>query len=115
MIGKDDNAFIFDKHEQDEIRNSDKQVLEENREIKLPVQSISLPNGSKKVLETIEVPFKNPLTKKINLLGVSFDKTGEHKVKDELHFTKNELRKAIQSINQIKGTVEKSPDYLHSK
>lgn len=93
MLNKTDDDFITDEQELDAIRKSDNYVLVRNQRVKLPEQELTVPDGSKKILQTIKVPFKNNLTGNVNILGVSVDLS--------------DLRKAEQELEAVSATVEK--------
>ncbi len=84
LLGCADNDLISNRDELNEIFKSDQRVLLENETVKLPEQSISLPDGTKRILQTIKVPFDNNVTGNSNILGVSYDFTGQRKVEQEL-------------------------------
>jgi PAS domain S-box-containing protein len=75
IIGKHDSDFVHNDHEMEIIQKSDDEVLYNNKSIELPNQNFSLPNGRSFVFKTHKIPFLNPLTGKINILGFSVDIT----------------------------------------
>lgn len=73
IIGFDDSKFVKKKEEMDRIRESDRQIIEENVAVHFPEQIFPLYNGTVKVFKTSKIPFFNKLTQKTNILGVSID------------------------------------------
>ena len=75
IIGKNDGDFISDLDELTFIKETDEQVLKSNKAIELPSQNFTLANGSAYSFKTHKIPFFNPITEKINILGFSMDVT----------------------------------------
>ncbi len=96
LLGRTDNDLISDYTELDEILKTDNKVLKENQPVKLPEQSISLPNGERKVMQTIKVPFENNITKNRNILGVSVDYTQQRLLEQKL----KESREKVELLAQ---------------
>jgi PAS domain S-box-containing protein len=98
LIGKADDDLINDVEELNAIHESDRKVLKENQMIKLPEQTISLPDGTKRVLQTIKVPFVNNVTKNRNILGVSIDLTAIREMEDKLRESNEKARLLAQKL-----------------
>jgi PAS domain S-box-containing protein len=75
IIGKKDAFFISDEDELLLIKETDEEVLNNNKAIELPSQNFTLPNGKSYAFKTHKIPFMNPLTGKTNILGFSMDVT----------------------------------------
>jgi PAS domain S-box-containing protein len=73
IIGKHDSDFVRDEDELEVIRKSDQKVLLLFKSIELPAQKFSLNNGRSYVFKTHKMPFVNPITGKLNILGFSVD------------------------------------------
>ena len=76
IIGKTDSDFVKNPKELEIIRQSDEEVLIKRNIVELPNQRFSLPNGSY-IMKTHKIPFVNPITQKVNILGISKDVTDE--------------------------------------
>jgi PAS domain S-box-containing protein len=75
IIGKQDAFFISDEDELLLIKETDEDVLKNNKAIELPSQKFTLPNGKSFAFKTHKIPFMNPITGKTNILGFSMDAT----------------------------------------
>lgn len=84
LLGHSDDELVNDIDELNAIHESDTKVLEQRQMIKLPEQTISLPDGTRRVLQTIKVPFINNITHNPNILGVSFDLTSVREMEQQL-------------------------------
>ena len=84
LLGHSDDELVNDIDELNAIHESDTKVLEQQQMIKLPEQTISLPDGTRRVLQTIKVPFINNITHNPNILGVSFDLTSVREMEQQL-------------------------------
>jgi len=92
VIGKDDSHFLKDKEELDLVLQTDQEVLNGKKEIELPNQRFSLPNGTQYVFKTHKMFFINPITKQPNILGFSIDVTDTvnlNRLKEILVMTSN--------------------------
>jgi PAS domain-containing protein len=76
ILGKGDSDFVKDEKELAIIRSSDQEVLRNKNVVELPNQRFTLTKGSY-VLKTHKIPFVNPITGKVNILGISKDVTDE--------------------------------------
>ncbi|HSZ24972.1 MAG TPA: PAS domain-containing sensor histidine kinase [Cytophagaceae bacterium] len=86
FIGRDDNYFIKNEEELKGVHASDQVVLNKKKNIILPEQVITHPNGKKKILYTSKIPFLSNVNGEVNILGVSIDIT-------EIKNSETELRK----------------------
>ncbi len=86
FIGQDDSQFIDNAEELKGIHASDSVVLNKRKNIILPAQKITSPNGKNKILYTSKIPFQSTFNGEINILGVSIDIT-------EIKNSETELRK----------------------
>ncbi len=86
FIGKEDSYFIKSEEELRGIHASDRVVLSKQKNITLPEQMITHPNGKYKILHTSKIPFLSNFNGEVNILGVSIDIT-------EIKESENELRK----------------------
>ncbi len=86
FIGRDDSYFIKNEEELTGIHSSDDIVLNEKKNIILPEQTITHPNGNHKILHTSKIPFLSSFSGEVNILGVSIDIT-------EIKHSEQELRK----------------------
>ena len=82
FIGKSDDYFITNLEEGKLVKDTDKQIIDEQKTVKIPEQVVTLAGGRKCYLQTMKVPFFNSSTKEYNILGVSVDLT-ENKLKEE--------------------------------
>ncbi|GJM62490.1 GAF domain-containing protein [Persicobacter diffluens] len=71
LLGLSDADIIDDAEEKAMIFQSDQNIIEQNKEVVLDAQAISLANGQTKYMKTIKTPFRNELTGKMNILGIS--------------------------------------------
>lgn len=102
LLGKTDNDLINQIEELNEILKTDMEVLNENQLIKLPEQSISLPNGARKIMQTIKVPFVNNITNNRNILGVSIDYTQQRNLEHKLKKSQQEIEDLSQRMDEGK-------------
>jgi PAS domain S-box-containing protein len=86
FIGKDDSYFIKTEEELRGVHASDSVVLNKKKNIILPEQMITHPNGKHKILHTSKIPFLSSFNGEVNILGVSIDIT-------EIKESEIELRK----------------------
>jgi PAS domain S-box-containing protein len=86
FIGKDDSSFIKTEEELRGVHASDSVVLNKRKNIILPEQTITHPNGKHKILHTSKIPFLSSFNGEVNILGVSIDIT-------EIKESEIELRK----------------------
>jgi PAS domain S-box-containing protein len=86
FIGKDDSYFIKTEEELRGVHASDSVVLKKRKNIILPEQMITHPNGKHKILHTSKIPFLSSFNGEVNILGVSIDIT-------EIKDSEIELRK----------------------
>ena len=86
FIGKEDSHFIKSEEELRGVHASDSVVLNKKKNIILPEQTITHPNGKYKILHTSKIPFLSSFNGEVNILGVSIDITD---IKD----SEKELRK----------------------
>jgi PAS domain S-box-containing protein len=86
FIGRDDSYFLKTEEELQGVRTSDDIVLNKKKNIILPEQTITHPNGNQKILHTSKIPFLSSFSGEVNILGVSIDIT-------EIKHSENELRK----------------------
>jgi PAS domain S-box-containing protein len=92
VLGKDDSHFLKDKEELDLVLNTDQEVLNGKKEVELPSQRFTLPNGTQYVFKTHKMLFINPVTKQPNILGFSIDVTDTvnlNRLKEILVMTSN--------------------------
>lgn len=101
LLGRSDDELIHISDEIMAIRKSDSKVLDDNEMIKLPEQSISLADGTNRILQTIKVPFVNNLTNNRNILGVSIDYTQQRLMEQELKSYKAELEDMKTNMIEI--------------
>jgi len=87
IIGKEDADFIQNPEQLEVIKKSDEEVLTQNKSVELPNQNFSLMNGKTYIFKTHKIPFQNPITEKLNILGFSIDVT------DTVNF--NKLKKIV--------------------
>jgi hypothetical protein len=73
LINKKDDDFISDIDELKLIHESDKNILNLQKAVKLPMQKFTLKNKETKLLQTHKIPFENPLTGESNILGISVE------------------------------------------
>lgn len=76
ILGKRDSDFVKDEKELAIIHSSDQEVLTNKNVVELPNQRFTLAKGSY-VLKTHKIPFVNPITGRVNILGISKDVTTE--------------------------------------
>jgi PAS domain S-box-containing protein len=91
FIGKDDHHFIKNEEELKGVRASDSVVLNKKKNIILPEQNITHPNGQNKILHTSKIPFLSSFNGDVNILGVSIDITEIKKSEKELRKINFEL------------------------
>ncbi len=92
VIGKNDSHFLKDKEELDLVLQTDQEVLNGKREVELPNQRFSIPNGTQYVFKTHKMLFINPFTNQRNILGFSIDVTDSvnlNRLKEILVMTSN--------------------------
>jgi PAS domain S-box-containing protein len=94
IIGYDDSKFIRNEAEMQVIRESDKRIIEEQREVHLPEQQLTLSNGRQQFFKTSKIPFVNPVTGKTSILGVSLDLT-------DIKNTERKLGLEISALKQL--------------
>ena len=92
LLGHSDDELVNDIDELNAIHESDTKVLEQRQMIKLPEQTISLPDGTRRVLQTIKVPFINNITHNPNILGVSFDLTSVREMEQQLRKSEERVK-----------------------
>lgn len=100
ILGKSDDALISNVEELNEIFKSDRLVLDDHEQIKLPEQSISLPSGERKIMQTIKVPFVNNMSNRPNILGVSIDYTTQRKVEQQLEESNKKIKKLSEQLEK---------------
>lgn len=106
MLGKVDSDFITEEEEIKAITESDLQVIRQKESVKLPVQYISLADGSQKILHTTKVPFLNTSDGEVNILGVSMDVTDLKQAEDELKRINFELDSFVyRSSHDLKAPL----------
>lgn len=101
LLGKSDHELIQNVDELSAIKKSDDKVLDKNELVKLPEQSISLPDGTLRILQTVKVPFENNVTHNRNILGVSVDYTAQRKIEEELSESKAKLKSLQEQIEEV--------------
>lgn len=74
ILGKEDADFVKEKEELSIIQSSDDIALS-GEAVELPKQSFTLCNGNTYLFKTHKVPFLNPVTGRMNILGFSVDVT----------------------------------------
>ena len=99
LLGHSDDELVNDIDELNAIHESDTKVLEQQQMIKLPEQTISLPDGTRRVLQTIKVPFINNITHNPNILGVSFDLTSVREMEQQ-------LRKSEAKVKDLENRIK---------
>jgi len=119
FMGKTDAEFLSDIEEINYIRETDEKVLKYELALTLPKQLISMPNGSKKILQTMKVPFIHTSSGKPHILGVSIDysETIEKPkvIEVEIEETKKALNDALDREIELRGkllTAEKKLEEL---
>lgn len=95
IIGKDDSHFVKDTKEWDMIRRSDEKVLQSDEPVELPLQHFTTTTGNSFIFKTTKIPFRNAVTGKMNILGVSIDLT------EKLTLEKNLLKEQRINGNNI--------------
>jgi PAS domain-containing protein len=103
MLGRSDDHLINDAEELAAILKSDEKVLVDNERIQLPEQTISLRDGTQRVLQTIKVPFTNNLTKNRNILGVSVDYTTQREMEQRLKVSSEKIEYLKKQIEKMKN------------
>ncbi|MBL0745772.1 GAF domain-containing protein [Chryseolinea lacunae] len=101
IIGFDDSKFIEDSQAIRLIRESDHRVIDQQREVHFPEQQLRMPGGEQKILKTSKIPFRNSLTQKINILGVSIDVTDVNKAQQQLSSEIEALKRELESSQRI--------------
>lgn len=102
LLGHSDDDLVNDIDELNAIHRSDSKVLDENQMIKLPEQAITLPDGTKRILQTIKVPFVNNITNLPNILGVSFDLTTVREMEQQLKDKDDKLKELEEMLKNKK-------------
>jgi PAS domain S-box-containing protein len=95
IIGKDDSNFVKDREEWEVIRRSDEKVLQSDEPVELPLQYFTTRTGHSFIFKTTKIPFRNEVTGKMNILGVSIDLT------EKLLLEKNLLNEKRINRNNI--------------
>jgi len=101
LIGHSDDELVNNIDELNAIHESDTKVIEHQQIVKLPEQSISLPDGTHRVLQTIKVPFINNITHNTNILGVSFDLTMLREMERQLRNSQAKVRDLEDKLSKI--------------
>ncbi len=105
LVGCKDEDFIRDLEEINVVKKSDNEVLFEEKTIKLPEQTITFPDGTRRVLQTTKVPFVNNITKNRNILGVSIDYTEQRVIEKELQVKEKSLGVLREELNRKKELI----------
>lgn len=99
LYNKTDEFFIVDEKEIEEVRKSDRLVIQGHQKITLPEQKITFADGSSHILQTIKIPLHNNITGKTNILGISHDLSAI-RTKDE------KLQEARGIIENLKSHIK---------
>jgi methyl-accepting chemotaxis protein len=101
MIGKSDVQLLTDAVENENIQNTDLEVMTKNKKLILPEQKLTTSDGARRYLQTIKVPFKNNISGKTNILGVSIDRS-------DLRNAEVRIEEGYQEITRLKKLLEQS-------
>ncbi|MFQ3575552.1 MAG: GAF domain-containing protein [Cytophagales bacterium] len=95
ILGKDDSFFTESASELEEIKKSDKQALESDTPIELPMQVFTTKDGKCNVFKTTKVSFINTSTGQRNIIGISLDLT------DRINLEKKILSEKVVQQNNV--------------
>lgn len=95
IINKKDDDFVKDIADLENIHKTDKEVIDTQKEVELPLQYITLHNGKKHILKTKKIPFVDMISNETLILGISIDVTEkistEKRQQNEKNITINNL------------------------
>lgn len=95
IINKKDDDFVNDKTDLENIHKTDKEVIDTQKELELPLQYVTLHNGKKHILKTKKIPFVDSFSNETLILGISIDvtekKSAEKRLQNDKNITVNNL------------------------
>lgn len=94
VIGKTDRELLVNPEEAAQFGNDDQQVINLVEPLWIPEESITLPSGEQKILQTHKIPIAAPDGKSYEVLGVATDITDRKRAEEE-------IQKALQKEKEL--------------